>query len=62
MVSLIAATRTTTGRKIHFELNTGAYANGVKVSGQESAYSTPRSRSSSALSAAASNLRRSRVT
>ena len=35
IVSLIAATRTTTGLKVHSELDTRAYAKGVKVSDQE---------------------------
>ena len=35
IVSLIAATRTTTGLKVHSELDTRAYARGVKVSDQE---------------------------
>jgi transposase len=35
IVSLIAATRTTSGLKVHSELDTRAYAKGVKVSDQE---------------------------
>lgn len=35
IVSLIAATRSTTGLKVHSELDTRAYAKGVKVSDQE---------------------------
>jgi transposase len=35
IVSLIAATRTTTGLKVHSELDTRAYAKGLKVSDQE---------------------------
>jgi transposase len=35
IVSLIAATRTTTGLKVHSELDTRAYPKGVKVSDQE---------------------------
>jgi len=35
MVSLIAATTTSTGLKVHAELNTEAYAAGIKVSDQE---------------------------
>jgi transposase len=35
IVSLIAATRTTTGLRVHSELDTRAYAKGVKVSDQE---------------------------
>jgi transposase len=35
IVSLIASTRTTTGLKVHSELDTRAYAKGVKVSDQE---------------------------
>ena len=35
IVSLIAATRTTTGLKVHSELDTRSYAKGVKVSDQE---------------------------
>jgi transposase len=35
IVSLIAATRTTTGLKVHSELDTRTYAKGIKVSDQE---------------------------
>src|SRR5439155_26663664 len=35
IVSLIASTRTTTGLKVHSELDAGDYAKGVKVSDQE---------------------------
>jgi transposase len=35
IVSLIAATRTTTGLKVHSEVDTRAYAKGIKVSDQE---------------------------
>ena len=35
MVSLIAATRTKTGLKVHSEVDTGTYAKGVKVSDEE---------------------------
>jgi transposase len=35
IISLIAATRTTTGLKVHSELDSRAYAKGVKVSDQE---------------------------
>ena len=35
IVNLIAATSTTTGLKVHAELNTGSYQAGIKVSNQE---------------------------
>src|SRR5437868_14835226 len=35
IVSLIASTRTTTGLKVHSELDTRAYAKGVKVSDEQ---------------------------